>query len=353
MVFHPDAPTPFLFADDSFARPTSSHAADHGPSGPVVREVREAPAERKVPGGFYKLPAAVVADPRFAALGGTAAKVYLALARFADRDGGCWPSVATVARVAGLTVKSVRQHLRSLEEAGVLVVEPRTGTSSRYRLLARPDDHPCPRPRPDPRPLPRDDRGGGSSDDPQIRVLRPEFPNQSEGTLNDKPHPAGPGRGAGPRGRARGEAAFDESARSLEIERRRVAFAEERREFERIVRERHLALTALSRRPEGERAYLALLALRPLCPPLAASLAAKRPDDSRWWAALLLFRRDTTPPARVGRGADRLLRRAARAGTTPWPFVLFRAAERVQRAKAGDLARRRPAVINSYAHGPT
>jgi hypothetical protein len=58
------------------------------------------------------------------------------LARFrggAD-DGECFPSIPTLARELGVDKRDVQRRLRRLEDAGVLVREERSGTSSVYRF---------------------------------------------------------------------------------------------------------------------------------------------------------------------------------------------------------------------------
>ena len=51
--------------------------------------------------------------------------VLIVLANFADAEGFCYPSQATLARITSQTERSVRTHLAALEHAG-LIVRPRT-----------------------------------------------------------------------------------------------------------------------------------------------------------------------------------------------------------------------------------
>lgn len=46
--------------------------------------------------------------------------VALILADHADRDGICWPSYRRIAERSGLAQRSVRRHVRTLKERGVL-----------------------------------------------------------------------------------------------------------------------------------------------------------------------------------------------------------------------------------------
>lgn len=69
----------------------------------------------------------------------TGAKLTLvALADFADERGSCYPSQATLASMTSQGVRTVRRHLKELEERGYLVRESRYGhghrTTDRYVL---------------------------------------------------------------------------------------------------------------------------------------------------------------------------------------------------------------------------
>jgi hypothetical protein len=60
--------------------------------------------------------------------------------RFGKGEEGVWPSQATLAKDTGLTDRSVREHLRVMEEAGVIVRTPRStsrGRSSDLITLTR------------------------------------------------------------------------------------------------------------------------------------------------------------------------------------------------------------------------
>lgn len=69
--------------------------------------------------------------------------VLVALANFADEDGFCYPSQETLAVMTGQTARSVRSHLASLEEDGIIQRKHRRGktgqrTSDGYTLKAPP-----------------------------------------------------------------------------------------------------------------------------------------------------------------------------------------------------------------------
>ncbi len=60
--------------------------------------------------------------------------VLLALADMANHAGTCWPSIATIARRACLSVRSVFNHLGALVRAGLIQRRARIGRSSLYSL---------------------------------------------------------------------------------------------------------------------------------------------------------------------------------------------------------------------------
>ena len=60
--------------------------------------------------------------------------VLLALADMANHAGTCWPSIATIARRACLSVRSVFSHLAALVKDGLLTRRARIGRSSLYSL---------------------------------------------------------------------------------------------------------------------------------------------------------------------------------------------------------------------------
>ena len=52
--------------------------------------------------------------------------VLLVLATYADEPGHCWPAVSTIADGASMAVSTVRKHLRSLEQKGLVTCRFRT-----------------------------------------------------------------------------------------------------------------------------------------------------------------------------------------------------------------------------------
>lgn len=68
--------------------------------------------------------------------------VMLILADMANQAGLCWPSVSTLAHKCCLSVRSVYNHLKALESAGLLVRRARTGRSSVYSLAVTGDPQP-------------------------------------------------------------------------------------------------------------------------------------------------------------------------------------------------------------------
>ena len=68
--------------------------------------------------------------------------VLLALADMANATGVCWPSIATLARRACMSVRSVFTHLAELVKAGLLTRRQRIGRSNIF-MLALPTDGPA------------------------------------------------------------------------------------------------------------------------------------------------------------------------------------------------------------------
>lgn len=63
--------------------------------------------------------------------------VLLTLADMANQAGACWPSIATIARRACLSVRSVFNHLKELVAAGLLTRRQRVGRSSVYTVAVQ------------------------------------------------------------------------------------------------------------------------------------------------------------------------------------------------------------------------
>jgi hypothetical protein len=78
------------------------------------------------PGAWFRLPKALVDDGALAELGGSAAKVYLVLERHADDDGLSYPSRATIAREAGLSVHTVGRAIGELVKLRLVARTKRT-----------------------------------------------------------------------------------------------------------------------------------------------------------------------------------------------------------------------------------
>ncbi len=78
--------------------------------------------------------------------------VLVALANFADEEGNCWPSQPTIARMTGQSVRTVRSHLKNLEEGGYISREGRRRQNGSYSsdyfqlLTASENLRPCPAP---------------------------------------------------------------------------------------------------------------------------------------------------------------------------------------------------------------
>jgi hypothetical protein len=104
-----------------------------GPNNGHTRGLFDAPVA-----GWFKLSNA--AADQAADVGPVALTVYVLLARHVDQDGTCWPSMARLARLAGVVERSVRRAIRALEAAGWIRSEHRRSDcgdpdTNLYRLL--------------------------------------------------------------------------------------------------------------------------------------------------------------------------------------------------------------------------
>lgn len=86
---------------------------------------------------FSVIPARAVDDKR---LGSAAIRVLLVLGTYANRDGWCYPSMATIAKRLGISEAAIRKQIRLLERYGYLRVEHRqrengSTTTNLYRIL--------------------------------------------------------------------------------------------------------------------------------------------------------------------------------------------------------------------------
>lgn len=87
--------------------------------------------------------------------------VLLCLADFADDDGTCWPGIEVLAERTGLTERSVRSHLKRLEDCALLERQRRVGQSAVYRISVAPEasglpDEPAQTPEPEQEIIPSD-----------------------------------------------------------------------------------------------------------------------------------------------------------------------------------------------------
>lgn len=65
--------------------------------------------------------------------------VYMVLATYADKEGVCWPSVVTLAKDLGCTIKTVSRALTVLSNAGIISRQRRWNNSSIINLMERKD----------------------------------------------------------------------------------------------------------------------------------------------------------------------------------------------------------------------
>ena len=59
--------------------------------------------------------------------------VYVALARFVNQDGACWPSLATIAKRTGMSRMQVIREIGKLQELRLIAVEHQQGEKGEYR----------------------------------------------------------------------------------------------------------------------------------------------------------------------------------------------------------------------------
>src|SRR5215213_538994 len=89
--------------------------------------------------GFFTIDN-VLLDWFGALLGPYGLAVYMALARFANQEGTCWPSLATIAKKTGMSRPQVIREIAKLKELGLIAVAHQLGkkgehTSNLYLLL--------------------------------------------------------------------------------------------------------------------------------------------------------------------------------------------------------------------------
>src|SRR3954469_1046811 len=59
--------------------------------------------------------------------------VYMALARFANQEGTCWPSLATIAKRTGMSRMQVIRELAKLQALGLIASEHQWGSKGEHR----------------------------------------------------------------------------------------------------------------------------------------------------------------------------------------------------------------------------
>ncbi len=76
------------------------------------------------------IPACAVYDPRLRAAD---VRVLTAFGTYADKNGRCYPSQATIAQRLGVTLRAVAEHVAKLKQLGYLEVKPRRHPDGRAR----------------------------------------------------------------------------------------------------------------------------------------------------------------------------------------------------------------------------
>jgi hypothetical protein len=138
------------------------------------------------------LPIAVIDSGGLARLTEGPVKVYVILCRYAKaKTLHAWPSLATVAHLAGISDRAVRKALRVLERAGLIVTRRGIGRShtSVYKLVENPDP---------PNPVSEVEKGNhrsgllGGKGEQGFRVSEAEKGNRGSGFLSGKGEPRFP-----------------------------------------------------------------------------------------------------------------------------------------------------------------
>jgi len=121
-------------------------SASSSPPGDVPFTVRD--RRRK---GFFTIDNELL-DRYGAQLKAHGLAVYMALARFANQEGACWPSLATIAKRTGMSRMQVIRELANLQDRGLIAIEHQYGEKGEhkaniYTLLNLPEvvtdsDHP-------------------------------------------------------------------------------------------------------------------------------------------------------------------------------------------------------------------
>ena len=111
--------------------------------------------------------------------------ILITLADAANERGECWPSQRWLAQVAEVSDRSVRAHLKALQDSGVILREPRwltTGgrTSDLFRLLGMKEDSAGP-PQVVSDPPPRNGTSGITKEEPPLEPSDPPTEDGSGG----------------------------------------------------------------------------------------------------------------------------------------------------------------------------
>ena len=85
---------------------------------------------------FSITPAAAVADPK---ISDSVFRTLACLGVFGDKDGWCWPALATIAKMRGVSKTRVSQDIKILAEHGYIQKKPQFKNAAqvvnKYRIL--------------------------------------------------------------------------------------------------------------------------------------------------------------------------------------------------------------------------
>lgn len=92
--------------------------------------------------GFAALPKWIITSGLWAQIKPADRNALMCLSVFADADGRCWPTLDTVAHLAGINRRTAERAIESLTGWGVVVVERGGGRGrpNRYRIPQNPDE---------------------------------------------------------------------------------------------------------------------------------------------------------------------------------------------------------------------
>jgi DNA-binding MarR family transcriptional regulator len=84
--------------------------------------------------GFFRIPNALL-HQYAGSIGPAGIAVFNAIARHANSKNHCWPSIKTIARLAGISPRQASKTIKRLYEVGLIGITRNPGSSNHYTLL--------------------------------------------------------------------------------------------------------------------------------------------------------------------------------------------------------------------------